>query len=96
MHTISWEQNGIHFDICDGFLIDKVTHTILELSGDERFDDIRYRITDYSKVNTIDVDEINQIIAMLQIQSYFFNQPKAIKAFKVRSIFLQVNKLFFN
>jgi hypothetical protein len=74
MHTITWEQNGIHFDIGEGFSIDEVTHAILEISSDERLDNIRYRITDYSKIHTIYVDEIHQIIAMFQIQSHFFNQ----------------------
>lgn len=95
MHTITWESSGIYLDLGEVFSIEDVLKSITAISGDLRFDNIHYRIVDYSKIITPDLSEINKIILFSSIQNYFnksileasiTNNPEIIKSLRSQRV----------
>lgn len=61
----NWEKNGLYIQYLDHVNGDEMLEAALKVSGDPRFDDIRYVISDWSRATTtaIDPEHVRTLVA---------------------------------
>ncbi len=77
-YTNKWESKGLltkHYGVVT---IDEILHSINEVCGDERFDDIHYRLIDLLDVEKVvsTIEDIDAIIALDMASSRFNKKIK--------------------
>jgi len=62
-YTLTWEPNGVYWKYTGNVSGKEIIKASTEIYGDQRFDKLKYKLVDFSDVESIDIsnDEINQI-----------------------------------
>jgi len=56
-HTLDWEQNGVYWKYSGDVTGKEIIDTSTEIYGDPRFDILKYKLVDFSDVNSINISE---------------------------------------
>lgn len=71
MHTITWEPRGIIIELGEVIDIEAILYDLIKISGNSKFDTLRYKIIDYSKLIDPNLADINKIITISYTQHHF-------------------------
>lgn len=62
-HTLEWEEKGVYWKYSGDVTGQEILSASTEIYGDPRFDELRYKLVDFSEVSSISIreDEIKLI-----------------------------------
>lgn len=56
-HTLDWEQNGVYWKYSGNVSGQEIIDASTEIYGDPRFDSLKYKLVDFSDVESIEISE---------------------------------------
>ena len=56
-HTLTWEPKGVYWKYTGNVSGKEIIKASTEIYGDQRFDNLKYKLVDFSDVESIDISE---------------------------------------
>lgn len=56
-YTLAWEAKGVYWNYSGNVSGQEIIHASTEIYGDPRFDDLKYKLVDFSNAESIEISE---------------------------------------
>ena len=84
-NKLTWEQNGVYWKYSEKVTGQELLETSTVIYGDPRFSDIRYKLVDFTDVDTVEIDKEDIIRVACQHRAAVLSNPRIKNAIVLNS-----------